>query len=124
MTNEQKIKAERRIKTLKDRKHGLASLPYDAYAASTLKSIFEDIEKEINIELDFLEKKVKTKEEWLFGFKGGGWNSVYAITREEAIKLADEKYAEDRASGCLIPDHKTFRVSTPSDYQNLLSLFY
>jgi hypothetical protein len=123
MTNEQKKKFEKRLEVLRDRLHGLASIPLKKMNTH-VHSILVDLEREINVEVEYLEKKIKERKEWLFNFKEGGWNSVYAITREEAIKLADEEYAEDRAIGCLIPDHKTFRVSTPKDYQNLLSLFY
>ena len=30
--------------------------------------------------------------EWLFNFESGGWNSVYAKTKEEAIEIAVAKY--------------------------------
>lgn len=51
--------------------------------------------------------------EWLFNFEGGGWNSVYAKTKEEAIKKAHHEYDETNLS---IMDN-SFRPSTKDDYE-------
>jgi hypothetical protein len=61
------------------------------------------------------------KKEYLYNFIGGGWNSEFAKTKKGAIKAAKARWnGDDR----LTVDEKSFRISTPSDYQNLLSLFY
>jgi hypothetical protein len=64
--------------------------------------------------------ELKNKE-YLYNFVGGGWNSEFAKTKKGAIKAAKARWGTDNR---LIVDEKSFRVSTPSDYQNLLSLFY
>jgi hypothetical protein len=71
-----------------------------------------------------LEKATSAKYEFLFNFEGGGWNSEWAHTKEEAMELAKVKYSTDDYKGTCVPDMKSFRVSTPADYNNLLSLFY
>ncbi len=70
-------------------------------------------------ELARIENTLSTKREYLYNFVSGGWNSEYAFTRELAIAQANERWG-----GAMEADPTTFRVSTPSDYQNLLSLFY
>ena len=66
-------------------------------------------------------KYLQSNKEWNFNFEGGGWNFVYAVTREEAIQKACDKYSD---SDGLNPDPKTFRVATEEDTKALLSLFY
>jgi hypothetical protein len=63
---------------------------------------------------------MKTKE-YLYNFVGGGWNSVFATTKRGAIKAARARWKGDDG---LVVDENSFRVSTPSDYQALMSLFY
>ena len=41
--------------------------------------------------------------EWHFNFVGGGWNTVWAHTQEEAIEMANAKYLPG-----LVPDVNTF----------------
>ena len=73
--------------------------------------------------------------EWNFNFEGGGWNSVYAVHREEAIFKAEAKYNEteqryhsEENGGGAIPLTKvnasSVRLATPKDTANLLSMFY
>jgi hypothetical protein len=64
-----------------------------------------------------------TKLEFLFNFKGGGWNSEIAYTKEDAIEQAVFKYGHPDTQEILKVDVTTFRVSTPDDRRNLLSLF-
>jgi hypothetical protein len=71
-----------------------------------------------------LEKATDKRYEFLFNFKGGGWNSEYAYTIEEAKELAKIKYETPEYTGTCVPDYTTFRVSTPADHQNLMSMFY
>ena len=58
---------------------------------------------------------------WNFNFIGGGWNSNYAKTKEEALKMAKKEY---KGSLNCVPDSSTFRVATEADTQLLLSTFY
>lgn len=59
--------------------------------------------------------------EYLYNFVGGGWNSEYAKTKRGAISQAKKRWKD---SPDLVIDEKSFRVSTPEDYNNCLSLFY
>ena len=61
------------------------------------------------------------KKEYLYNFIGGGWNSEFAKTKRGAIAQAKKRWADSEG---LDIDVTSFRVSTPSDYQNLMSLFY
>jgi len=54
---------------------------------------------------------------WLYNYSEGGWNSVQASSKREAIRLAQEK-------SNLALDIDSFRPSTPQDFQNLMSSFY
>jgi hypothetical protein len=58
--------------------------------------------------------------EWLFNFVGGGWNSTYAKTREEAEQKIKQEY-EGKAN--LVPDFNTIRPSTKGDYEANMSNF-
>lgn len=62
----------------------------------------------------------QNKVEWMFTFEGGGWNTVFAVSREEAIKLANEKY------GRLKPIEKSFMEVEKNKevYNNNMSLFW
>jgi hypothetical protein len=66
-------------------------------------------------------KKQLTMKEYLYNFVGGGWNSEFAKTKRSAIAQAKKRWAE---SANLIVDEKSFRISTPADYQANMSLFY
>ena len=63
-------------------------------------------------------KEVRMKT-YLFGFVGGGWNSIDAKTKRGAIKAAREKYSPD-----LQVDPNSFRIRTEPDERALLALFY
>jgi hypothetical protein len=76
-------------------------------------SIYQYIFKEMEIE-SF--KRV----EWLFNFEGGGWNSEYAVTKEEAYRLACERMPNLAKE--ILAD--SFRVSTHEDKEFLLRSFY
>jgi hypothetical protein len=62
----------------------------------------------------------QNKVEWMFTFEGGGWNAVFAVSREEAIQLANEKY------GRLKPIEKSFTEVEKNKevYKNYLSMFW
>ena len=92
----------------------------EGYEEDDLRSII----KEANEELAKIKILKDNKREFLFNFKGGGWNSEYAFTEEQAIEQAIEKYGiPTEYNKILNIDTTSFRVSTPSDYQNLLSMF-
>lgn len=76
-------------------------------------SIYQYIFKEMEIE-SF--KRV----EWLFNFKSGGWNSEYAVTKEEAYRLACERLPS--LADEILAD--SFRVSTHEEKEFLLRGFY
>jgi hypothetical protein len=78
--------------------------------------------KETETEIEIIKER-KRKKEYLFNFIGGGWNSESAYYEEEAIEQAIFKYGHPDTQEILRVDTKTFRLSTPSDYQNLLSMF-
>lgn len=84
-------------------------------------SVIEDIIKEYNNEIARLNKSTYERREYLYNFIGGGWNSEWAYTVEEAIEQAQNRWAAD--SPKLRVDMESFRVSTPSDYSSLLSMF-
>mgnify|MGYP003656621567 CR=1 FL=1 len=60
--------------------------------------------------------------EWMFLFKNGGWNSVYAKTKKTAIKIALKEYQN---SSSLEPDINSFKRvdKNPESYKILMSLF-
>jgi hypothetical protein len=78
-------------------------------ACSDIKEILEGMETEL-----------KKPVEWLFNFVNGGWNSVMATSKGNAIELAEKEYAD---SDTLNVNEDSFRMSTPTDYNNLLSTF-
>jgi len=91
----------------------------EGYEENDIHSII----KETELELYKLKGLKDNKREYLFNFKSGGWNSEYAFTEEQAIEQAIEKYGNPETQITLQIDTTSFRVSTPTDYQNLLSLF-
>ena len=58
--------------------------------------------------------------EYLFNFEGGGWNSISATNKRQAIKLAKAKYEDAKTK----VDEKSFRIKTEKDYKNEMSKFY
>jgi hypothetical protein len=69
--------------------------------------------------------KPATRVEFLFNFIGGGWNSEWAFTPEEAITQAITRFGDPRlASTTCRVDIASFRVATTSDHNNLISSFY
>lgn len=73
-------------------------------------------------EYEFL---MQTNIRWNFNFKSGGWNSIVAGTKEQAIQIANKAYNDEGLEdGILVPDTNTFRVESEADNKALLSLFY
>ena len=110
MTNEEKIKLEQRASTLTTR--------FEALMVMEQTPIIQDIIAEYMAEVDRIHAQTTVKREYLYNFKTGGWNSEYALTTEQAIEQAKARFAD------MDIDEKSFRASTPADYQNCLSLFY
>jgi hypothetical protein len=121
MKNAEKAKLENRLAQLTSRVKDIEKM-FPHFDNPTM----DDIHKECTQEAQSIQKLLAERREYLFNFKGGGWNSEYAFTEEQAIEQAIEKYGMPNEHGRegLNVDVSTFRVSTPSDYQNLLSLFY
>lgn len=120
MTNEQALVAKNRIQVLEQRIQNF-NLIINIYLKDKESSIYINLVTtmtEFQLEIKTLKDALNTRHEWLFNFVGGGWNQVHAYTLEEAIGTAKGEY-----SGLEI-DEKSFRISTPTDYSNLLSLFY
>lgn len=74
--------------------------------------ILKPVIVKFNNKLDYL----NSRHGWLFNFMGGGWNSMWAYTEEEAIQEALKKYNDVNIN--------TFRLKTDSEEESLLSLFY
>ena len=130
MNQTEKTQLESRKETLISRHSRLCEMYHDDYSAKN--SILLEVIDEIAVEIEKITKALTTKVEYLFNFKGGGWNSEFALTVEEAQEQAIEKYGQPTEdygqptedSKVTNIDLKTFRVSTPTDYSNLLSLFH
>ena len=85
------------------------------------KKFLQDSIDKMNAEYKYLNESKR----WNFNFKGGGWNSVIALTKEQAIQIANETYATPGfPEARLTPDPKTFRIESEEDNRALLSLFY
>ena len=119
MTNSERNLGLERIIELKNRNQELNALINRYEPSTNMEEMLLEIVKENQTSIDRLEKSTSARYEFLFNFESGGWNSEYAYTKEEAQQLANEKYCNSTSK----PDMKTFRVSTPNDYQNLLSMF-
>jgi hypothetical protein len=120
MTNAQAQAAQNRILVLEDRIQSFNAniTRWRIEEGSSLYTTIVTTITEFELEAHSLRESINTRREYLFNFKGGGWNSVTAYTLEEAIETATATY-----SGMDV-DPATFRVSTPADEQSLLSLFY
>ena len=92
----------------------------EGYEEGDLVAIIQETEAE----LAKIKNLKDNKRQYLFNFKSGGWNSEFAFTEEEALQQAIEKYGRPNSSSVLSIDTKSFRVSTPTEYQSLLSSFY
>ena len=98
----------------------LATVDISAVMFTQISNVLKETQSEILKIRSIKDQRI----EFLFNFKGGGWNSEYAFTEEEALEQAIEKYGiPTEYNKVLNIDTTSFRVSTPSDYQNLLSMF-
>jgi predicted HNH restriction endonuclease len=93
----------------------------EGYEEGDLVAIIQETEAE----LAKIKNLKDNKRQYIFNFMSGGWNSEFAFTEEEALQQAIEKYGKPNASGGVLNiDERSFRVSTPTDYQSLMSSFY
>ena len=122
MTREQRDAAKQRVVALSSRLDAIQTLTENMSDQGGIE--IANIINEIKAEIDALTKRIATKWEFLFNFKGGGWNSEVAFTREDAIEQALFNYGHPDTQEHLRVDTSTFRVSTPSDYKAQLSSFY
>ena len=97
--------------------HTLGMNGLDTYNKKFLQQTIDRFQKESKL-------LMQTNIRWNFNFKRGGWNSVVAGTKEQAIQIANKTYNGAGVGGRLVPDNKTFRVESEADNQALLSLFY
>ena len=63
---------------------------------------------------------VLEKQEYLYNFIGGGWNSEYAYNVEEAIHQAKISLGK---SSTLKVDETSFRLITKNDYNTCMNSF-
>ena len=122
MTREQRDAAKQRVVALSSRLDAIQTLTENMSDQGGIE--IANIINETKAEIDALTKQIATKWEFLFNFKGGGWNSEVAFTREDAIEQALFNYGHPDTQEILKVDTSTFRVSTPTDYKNQLSSFY
>ena len=123
MTQAQRDAAKQRLEVLELRLDGISAIT-DNGCPIEMGNILQPIIDETKAEIDALTKRIATKWEFLFNFKGGGWNSEVAFTKEDAIEQALFNYGHPDTQEHLRVDTSTFRVSTPSDYKAQLSSFY
>lgn len=122
MTREQRDAAKQRVVALSSRLDAIQTLTENMSDKGGIE--IANIINEIKAEIDALTKQIATKWQFLFNFKGGGWNSEVAFTREDAIEQAIFNYGHPDTQEILKVDTSTFRVSTPTDYKNQLASFY
>jgi len=65
--------------------------------------------------------KTNQRQEYIYNFIGGGWNSEYAYSLQEAISQAKARWGDSQT---LIVDEKSFRVPTEAQMNLALSNFY
>jgi hypothetical protein len=117
MTNAQRKQGQERIIVLTHRNAEMERFIKQEEPPTYIEDVMNKTIKENQTLINQLTKAIIARYQFLFNFIGGGWNSEYAHTLEEAQELAKAKYSSEI-------DLKSFRVSTPADYNNLLSLFY
>ena len=122
MTREQRDAAKQRVVALSSRLDAIQTLTENMSDKGGIE--IANIINETKAEIASLERTLATSLEFLFNFKGGGWNSEVAYTKEDAIEQAIFKYGHPDTQEHLRVDTSTFRVSTPSDYKAQLSSFY
>lgn len=73
-------------------------------------------------EVDLINETIlEKKREYMFNFKGGGWNTVWAINLKEATKRALKEYS---SSPYTQVDVKTVRLTNFREVEAAMSNFY
>ena len=122
MTREQRDAAKQRVVALSSRLDAIQTLTENMSDKGGIE--IANIINETKIEIMTLERTLATSLEFLFNFKGGGWNSEVAYTKEDAIEQALFKYGHPDTQAMCQVDTSTFRVSTPSDFDAQMRGFY
>ncbi|MCX5978994.1 MAG: hypothetical protein NTW70_05885 [Chloroflexi bacterium] len=122
MTREQRDAAKQRVVALSSRLDAIQTLTENMSDKGGIE--IANIINETKAEIMTLERTLATSLEFLFNFKGGGWNSEVAYTKEDAIEQALFKYGHPDTQAMCQVDISTFRVSTPSDFDAQMRGFY
>ena len=122
MTREQRDAAKQRLVALSSRLDAIQTLTENMSDKGGIE--IANIINETKAEIASLERTLATSLEFLFNFKGGGWNSEVAYTKEDAIEQALFKYGHPDTQAMCQVDVSTFRVSTPSDFDAQMRGFY
>ena len=122
MTREQRDAAKQRVVALSSRLDAIQTLTENMSDQGGIE--IANIINETKAEIMTLERTLATSLEFLFNFKGGGWNSEVAYTKEDAIEQALFKYGHPDTQAICQVDTSTFRVSTPSDFDAQMRGFY
>ena len=122
MTREQRDAAKQRVVALSSRLDAIQTLTENMSDKGGIE--IANIINETKAEIMTLERTLATSLVFLFNFKGGGWNSEVAYTKEDAIEQALFKYGHPDTQAMCQVDTSTFRVSTPSDFDALMRGFY
>ena len=122
MTREQRDAAKQRVVALSSRLDAIQTLTENMSDKGGIE--IANIINETKAEIMTLERTLATSLEFLFNFKGGGWNSEVAYTKEDAIEQALFKYGHPDTQAMCQVDTSTFRVSTPSDFDAQMRGFY
>ena len=88
------------------------------------KDLSENSIKSLNlIKAKIVGNLIPDRQEFLYNFTNGGWNSEYASNKTQAYKQAIKRWGvgSDLANRV---DKNSFRGSTPKDYSNEMSKFY
>lgn len=124
MKKDDRNKMLQRYTDLLNREDSLIALLANASIGAIMFTEISNIFKETQSEILKIRAIKDQRLEFLFNFKGGGWNSEWAFYEEQAIRQAIKKYeGPGKINTCLI-DTKSFRVSTLVDHDALLSNFY
>ena len=113
---------KKHFETIKEKNRAVAILTHKSNLLDTVNQnkevneITKAIANEMRRDIEYLNEN----KEWNFNFVGGGWNYVYAPTKEEAIIEAKKEYNSDVST----VDVDTFRIATKGDTKMLMSLFY
>lgn len=130
MNREQRAGLKQRLIRLEDRIEALNTTITLLNESSSLVHgmagrMMTDILSETTAEQMKITAALVRRNEYLFNFIGGGWNSEYALTLEEAQDQAIALHGMPGAESTICHvDLGSFRVSTPADLAANLSLFY